>query len=201
MLSGLIKAEFKSRRLRRDKEEGFAIVFAVLMLVTLTTMGLVASDLSLLEVGLGASQSCQKKAEARASSCIELNLMAVRHSRLPSFKVNNLDMGQSTGEYLPENTIECLIPALLTDEGAANVGEGTSVLGKTYGTNYSLDYYFRMFFVRAVGFAGPGCGLTVYDASNDPFGVIEGEDEVAVGMKSVMEAGMTYGPCTKDSPC
>jgi hypothetical protein len=200
MLSKMSKANGIRRRVH-GKEEGMAVIFAVLMLVTLTTMGLVISDISMMEIGLSQSQSCLKKAQARASSCIDLNLMAIRHSRLPSFKVMNLDMGETTGKYLPENTIECLVPALITPEGAANEGEGTKVLGKTYASNYSLDYYFRMFYVKAVGFAGPGCGFSVYDATNDPFAVIEGDDEVAVGLKSIMEAGMTYGPCTKDSPC
>jgi hypothetical protein len=191
----------KDYRKKTVRQEGFAIIFAVLMLFTLTTMGLVASDIAMMETNIASSDYCIERARSRAWSCTQYFMQAVAGQTLPSFKINNLD---PPGE-LDTNTVECLVPGLLgsggSDAGDAEVeGEGGVNIGKLTADLYSTDYVFQMFVSTSIGFAGKGCGHQIYDSENDAFGVLS-DGEIAVGITYEQEVGMAFGPCKGDGGC
>lgn len=184
---------------RTVKQEGFALIFAILMLSTLTVMGLAISDMAVMETNIVSSDYCLELARARAWSCTQMFMQAVASQKMPSLKLKNLDSNGSGGT--PDtDTVECLVPGMITKGGAEFEGEGGAKIGKLTADLFSTDYSFQMIVFKSIGFAGKGCGQNFYDEDNDIFNALTSA-ETANGIMFEQEVGVTYGPCKGNSGC
>ncbi len=196
------RVKFNKAGGRPGKVGGFVVLFAMLMLITLTSMGMIVSDIAIMEVGLGSSDYFRELARTRAWSCTPMFLHAVASQKLPSPKLKNLDSDMDDGTPDP-NTVECVVPGMIVEGGAEKDGEGGAKIGKLTADLFSTDYYFTMILFKSIGFGGKGCGSKIVsgdDGANDIYNVLS-PGETATGIIHEQELGITYGPCKEGSEC